>query len=116
MPLQQIRTKQLNTTVVVSKRQLEKYFFYLDEILTIALTTRPRVRYVSQNVRVIIEITTDNRPDNEESESQHSSQSFEQVNYGTQPDEMVRSFEDYDWELGRMIRYCRNDKGGTDRL
>ena len=74
------------------------------------------MRYVSQNVRVIIEITTDNRPDNEESESQHSSQSFEQVNYGTQPDEMVRSFEDYDWELGRMIRYRRNDKGGTDRL
>ena len=41
------------------------------------------MRYVSQNVRVIIEITTDNRPDNEESESQHSSQSFEQVIYGT---------------------------------
>ena len=45
-----------------------------------------------------------------------SSQQLDQVNYGTQPDEMVRSFEDYDWELGRMIRYCRNDKGGTDRL
>ena len=42
-----------------------------------------------------------------------SSQSFEQVNYGTQPDEMVRSFEDYDREQGRMIRYRRNDKGGT---
>ena len=37
-------------------------------------------------------------------------------NYGTPPDEMVRSFEDYNWELGRMIRYRRNDKGGTDRL
>ena len=61
-----------------------------------------------------MEIT--NSPDNEESGSQHSSRSFEQVNYGTQPDEIVRSFEDYDWELGRMIRYCRNDKGGTDRL
>ena len=45
-----------------------------------------------------------------------SSQQLDQVNYGTQPDEMVRSFEDYDWELGRMIRYRRNDKGGTDRL
>ena len=27
-----------------------------------------------------------------------SSQQLDQVNYGTQPDEMVRSFEDYDWE------------------
>ena len=45
-----------------------------------------------------------------------SSQQLDQVNYGTQPDEMVRSFEDYDWEQGRMIQYCRNDKGGTDRL
>ena len=61
-----------------------------------------------------MEIT--NSPDNEESGSQHSSRSFEQVNDGTQPDEIVRSFEDYDWELGRMIRYCRNDKGGTERL
>ena len=39
-----------------------------------------------------MEIT--NSPDNEESESQHSSQSFEQVNYGTKPDGMVQSFED----------------------
>ena len=61
-----------------------------------------------------MEIT--NSLDNEESEAQHSSPSFEQVNYGTQPDEMVRSFEDYDWEQGRMILYRRNDKGGTDRL
>ena len=58
-----------------------------------------------------MEIT--NSPDNEESESQHSSPSLEQVNYGTQPDEMVRSFEDYDWDQGRMIRYRRNDKGGN---
>ena len=61
-----------------------------------------------------MEIT--NSLDKEESESQHSSQPLDQVNYGTQPDEIVRSFEDYDWELGRMIRYRRNDKGGTDRL
>ena len=59
-----------------------------------------------------MEIT--NSLDKEESESQHSSQPFDPVNYG--PDEMVRRFEDYDWELGRMIRYRRNDKGGTDRL
>jgi hypothetical protein len=26
---------------------------------------------------------------------------------------MVQSFEDYDWEQGRMIQYRRNDKGGT---
>ena len=61
-----------------------------------------------------MEIT--NSLDNEKSESQHSSQPLDQVNYGTPPDEMVRSFEDYNWELGRMIRYRRNDKGGTDRL
>jgi hypothetical protein len=72
-------------------------------------------QFKNKNSRcLLMEIT--NSPDNEESESQHSSQSFEQVNYGTQPDEMVQSFEDYDWELGRMIQYCRNDKGGTDRL
>jgi hypothetical protein len=57
-----------------------------------------------------------NSPDIEKSESQYSSQSFEQVNYGTQPDEMVQSFEDYDWEQDRMIKYRTNDKGGTDRL
>ena len=55
-----------------------------------------------------------NSPD--KSESQYSSQSFEQVNYGTQSDEMVQSFEDYDWEQDRMIKYRTNDKGGTDRL
>jgi hypothetical protein len=43
----------------------------------------------------------------EKSESQYSSQSFEQGNYGTQPDEMVQSFEDYDWEQDRMIKYRR---------
>ena len=61
-----------------------------------------------------MEIT--NSLDKEESESQHSSQPLDQVNYGTPPDEMVRSFDDYNWELGRMKRYRRNDKGGTDRL
>jgi hypothetical protein len=34
-----------------------------------------------------MEIT--NSLDNEKSESQHSSQPLDQVNYGTQPDEMV---------------------------
>ena len=58
-----------------------------------------------------MEIT--NSLDNEKSESQHSPQPLDQVNYGTPPDEMVRSFEDYNWELGRMIRYRRNDKGGN---
>ena len=61
-----------------------------------------------------MEIT--NSLDKEESESQHSSQPLDQVNYGTQPDEMVRSFEDYDWDQGRMIRYRRNDNRGADRL
>ena len=41
---------------------------------------------------LLTEITIN--PDNGKSEAQYSSQSFEQVNYGTQPDEMVQSFED----------------------
>ena len=50
-----------------------------------------------------------NSQDNEKSESQCSSQSLEQVNYGTQPEEGRESFEDYDWEQERMIRYRRNN-------
>ena len=45
------------------------------------------------------------------SESQYSSQSSEQVDYGTPPDTRVQSFEDYDWEQDRMIKYYMNDKG-----
>ena len=43
-----------------------------------------------------------------------SSQSSEQVDYGTPPDTRVQSFEDYDWEQDRMIKYRINDKGGID--
>ena len=35
----------------------------------------------------------------------------ELVDYGTSPDTRVQSFEDYDWEQDRMIRYRMNDKG-----
>ena len=54
-----------------------------------------------------MEIT--NSQDHEESESQYSSQSSELVDYGTSPDTRVQSFEDYDWEQDRMIRYRTND-------
>ena len=50
-----------------------------------------------------------NTQDHEKSESQRSSQSLDQVNYGTQPEERRESYEDYDWEQDRTIRYSRND-------
>ena len=50
-----------------------------------------------------------NTQDQEKSESQQGLQSTDQVNYGTQPDERIESYEDYDWEQDRMIRYSRND-------
>ena len=52
---------------------------------------------------------TTNTQDQEKSESRPCSQSIDQVNYGTQPDERVESYQDYDWEQERMIRYIRND-------
>ena len=48
------------------------------------------------------------------SESQYSSQSSELVDYGTSPDTSIQSFEVYDWEQHRMIRYRMNDKGGIE--
>ena len=60
-----------------------------------------------------MEIT--NSQDHEESESQHTSQSSELVDYGTWPDMRVQSFEDYDWEQDRMIRYRTNDKGSNPK-
>ena len=50
-----------------------------------------------------------NTQDHEKSESQRSSQSLDQVNYGTQPEERRESYEDYDWEQDLTIRYSRND-------
>ena len=55
-----------------------------------------------------------NSQDHEQSESQYYSQSSELVDYGTSPDIRVQSFEDYDWEQNRMIRYRTNDKGGIE--
>ena len=52
---------------------------------------------------------TTNAQDQEKSGSQQDSQSTDQVNYGTQLDERIESYEDYDWEQDRMIRYSRND-------
>ena len=49
-------------------------------------------------------------------ESQSSSQSSELVDYGTQPDVEVQSFEDYDWSQDRMVKYRRNDNGGLERF
>ena len=42
-------------------------------------------------------------------EYQSNSQSLDQVDYGTQPEEGRESFEDYDWEQDRMIKYRRKD-------
>ena len=61
----------------------------------------------SNIVALLKEIT--NSQDNEKSESQHSSQSLDQVNFGTQPDERIESFEDYVWEQDRMIKYRRKN-------
>ena len=58
---------------------------------------------------LLTEIT--NNSDKDNSESQYSSQSSELVHYGTSSDTRVQSFEDYDWEQDRMIRYRMNDKG-----
>jgi len=59
---------------------------------------------------LLMEIT--NSQDHEESESEHNSQSSELVDYGTESDTRVQSFEDYDWEQDRMISYHTKDQGG----
>ena len=56
---------------------------------------------------LLMELT--NTPDQEEAGSQLDSQSSEQVNYGTQPDGRIESYEDYDWEQDQMIRYSRKE-------
>ena len=47
-----------------------------------------------------------------------SSQSSEPIDYGTQPDVEIRSYEDYDWVQDRMVTYHshRNDNDGLDRF
>ena len=40
-----------------------------------------------------------------ELESQHNSQSSEQVDYGTQPDKRMEEYYDYDWDKDRNIKY-----------
>jgi len=57
-----------------------------------------------------------NRQDLEKFEPQSSSQSSEPVDYGTQPDAEIRSYEDYDWVQERMVKYRRNDNDGLDRF
>ena len=52
--------------------------------------------------------------DKDKLESQYSSQPSELVVYGTLPDTRIQSFEDYEWEQNRMIRYRPNDKGGIE--
>ena len=61
---------------------------------------------------LLMDIT--NSQDHEQSESQYRSQSSELVDYGTSPDIKVQSFEDYDWEQNRMIRYRINDQEGIE--
>ena len=50
-----------------------------------------------------------NSQEDKELEYQSNSQSLDQVNYGTQLEERRESFEDYDWEQDRMIKYRRKD-------
>ena len=50
-----------------------------------------------------------NSQEDKELEYQSNSQSLDQVNYGTQPEEGRESFEDYDWEQDRMIKYRMKD-------
>ena len=57
----------------------------------------------------LMEIT--NSQDHEESESQHSSQLPDQVNYGTQPEERIESFVDYDWDQDQKIKYLCDENG-----
>ena len=52
-----------------------------------------------------------NGQEDKELEYQSNSQSLDQVNYGTQPEEGRESFEDYDWEQDRMIKYRMKDNG-----
>ena len=57
-----------------------------------------------------------NSQDVEKFESQSSSQSSELVDYGTQPDVEVRSYEDYDWDQDCMVKFHRNENGGFERF
>ena len=57
-----------------------------------------------------------NSQDLEKFEPHSSSQSSELVDYGTQPEVEIRSYEDYDWDQERMVRYRRNDNSGFDRF
>ena len=38
-------------------------------------------------------------------DSKHNSQSSEEVSYGTQPDERVEQYGDYDWDECRFVTY-----------
>ena len=57
-----------------------------------------------------------NRQDLEKFEPQSSSQSSEPIDYGTQPNAEIRSYEDYDWDQERMVQYRRNDNDGLHRF
>ena len=70
---------------------------------------RPRQSKNKYSRCLLTEITKNS--DKDKLESQYSSQSSELVDYGTSPDTRVQSFEDYDWEQDRMIRYRMNDQG-----
>ena len=70
---------------------------------------RPRQSKNKHSRCLLTEITNKSNKDN--LESQYNSQSSELVDYGTSPDMRIQSFEDFDWEQDRMIRYCLNDHG-----
>ena len=72
-------------------------------------TQNGRPRQIKNKYSRCILDEINNSQEDKELEYQSNSQSLDQVNYGTQPEERRESFEDYDWEQERMIRYRRKN-------
>ena len=101
----------------------EIYFLFIDSInlhrrypkssetqgISESTTQKGRSRQsINKSSRCLLMEST-NTQDQENAGSQLGSQSIDQVNYGSQPDERIESYEDYDWEQDRMIRCSRKD-------
>ena len=71
---------------------------------------RPR-QTKNKHSRCLFDESNNSFQDDDELEYHSNSQSMDQVDYGTQPEEERESFEDYDWEQDRMIKYRRTDNG-----
>ena len=71
---------------------------------------RPR-QSKNKHSRCLFDESNNSFQEDDELEYHSNSQSMDQVDYGTQPEEGRESFEDYDWEQDRMIKYRRTDNG-----